>query len=365
MMLGFALYKDHQLVGELNYADLVRIKNRHARVELSSYSPQVAGDSILRIGPAAFDVRLHLDSDLSSEEVADAWEYVERRFGIHLGEVSLILQAREILDYFGFGYLPVVPTQVLPARLSFLIQECQDIRGFERHTRSYLRQLRGTRRKLPQVFQSCNLLVEFSSQLARTASSLECELHLASRLRRLGYGIDLMPEAKQAGVDMLVEGARTEIKHICDLLTQHDLEYQKAVWKGVQADPAPLTIPGIVADLCMLIAYRGYLDRVLKKRADISIFDVSRTLSGSALIAHKYLTRNDQLSLSAQLERCRELVDTGKKALLLYASAGDAEVALAIPLDIALTFRASAFKPLARLKPIYARIKLISELFGR
>jgi len=306
---------------ETDLSNYIKIENAVANVFLpNEVKPKSTDNSCLEVLYLRFNPKLVYGGDI--DETIEGWEYLQHN--IDLGEATSLLAMSEITRCLKYGFWPAIPAIIYPLELAYFLNylRMENVKNLEMYIPKVRREIMGAIRSINRQAQKSNLPFHIINTLEERILSFNSEFRICKELVDMGYDVKFNPH--KTGPDLYLNGVKVEITRRIDRLNRIQEIANK---KTIKLNPGRLLPPGKLGHEF--------------KQGDIVIADVTSTLEGSMLLLLKHFSKDLKLDLSNAINQALELVDSGRKAIILYYSSGEDSISLCINAERAEEFMKS------------------------
>ncbi len=330
----------------------------------------IVDSSYLKVLYSTFNPKLVYRGD--AHGTIEGWRYLGSHH-VDLSEATIILAMNKITRILGWRFWPAVPVITSTAELAYLVNylRMRSVRNLEHYVPKIRRKIgnrkRGTIRYAIDGIQKSVPPPIFARPLKDSVFSIISELWICRELVDKGYDVEFNPQS--SGPDLYLNGRSVKLEVTRKIQRLGIQEYEKwieAARKSPEESSIRVNLRVLSASLLLLLADK--LGEELRQ-GDIVIIDVSSTLEGSMMLALRLLSRElRNLELSSAVDQALELVDKGKKAIVLYSRSREFSTSLCINAEHAMKFidsvkeYAGSLISLRREHP-HTAIKILSNLF--
>ena len=371
MIYGLRFEVDNELYVEINLREYVRIENNVANINLPErVMPEIIDSTYLKILYAKFNPKLIYQGN--ARGTIEGWSYLESQ-QVDLSKATSILAMDEIVSFLVWNFLPAKPIIISIPEIAYLVNHLR--KGNVRNLEHYIPKIRRKigSRKRGAIRYAINGMHKgipppiSARQLEYSIFSIISELRICREIVDKGYDVEFNPHSK--GPDLYLNGRSVKLE-VATKFDQLDLrgyeEWAKNFQKNPEEHSIEVDLRVLSASLLLLLADK--LGEELRQ-GDIVIIDVSSTLEGFTMLALKLFSREPPyLEFDTAINRALELVNEGKKAIILYTRSREYTATLCIDSDDALKFikhvekHAGSLISLRRKHP-YKAIRLLSTIF--
>ncbi len=371
MIFGIRFEVNNELYVGIDLREYVRIENNVANISLpEKIEPVIIDDSYLKILYAMFNPRLIYRGD--AHGTIEGWRYLESH-QVDLSEATTILAMDEITTILVWKFLPAVPFITSIPELAHLVNHLREnnVGNLEHYIPKIRRKIgskkRGAIRYAIKGMHKGNLPFIFARPLEYSIFSINSELWICREMVDKGYDVEFNPQS--SGPDLYLSGRSVKLE-VATKFERLDIrehkEWMEDTQKSSEDRSIKVNLRVLLASLLLLLADKL---REELRQGDIVIIDVSSTLEGSMLLALKFFSKEPRsLEFDTAVNQALELVNKGKKAIVLYTRSREFSASLCIDDENALKFIKHAEErtnPLASLrrKHPYEAIRILSSIF--
>ncbi|MEB2793173.1 MAG: hypothetical protein G5Z42_07815 [Caldisphaeraceae archaeon] len=372
MIFGTRFKVNNELYAGIDFRGYINVENNIANISLpEKIEPAIIDDSYLKVFYATLNPRLIYRGD--AHGTIEGWKYLESH-QIDLSEATAILAINEIATFLAWKFLPAIPAITSISELAYLVNHLREkSAGNLEYYIPKVRRKIGSSKKRGAVGHAIKSMHEDKRlstsirPLEESVFSIISELRICREIVDRGYDVEFNPQS--SGPDLYLSGRSVKLE-VATKLEQVDIQRYKermnSTYKNSEEHSIKINPRVLFMSLLLLLADK--LGKELKQ-GNMVIIDISSTLEGSMMLALKSFSKGPHnLEFDAAINRALELINRGKKAIILYTRLGRSSASLCIDDENALEFirhikeRASYLIPLRRKHP-YEAIKILSSMF--